>query len=146
MPPTNEKKCECPRGLCCFGKSSTEKCKCPSPPLHTDDWKKEFFERFGANKIWVSPSRDNVETIHEIYFFIASRLEAQRVEEQERALSLIAQATTTAIQDTEKRVRVEIAEKVLDKRVQTLTRDMVSFSRTGFNEFLEDLSDSIRKG
>lgn len=36
------------------------------------EWQKEFFERFGANKIWVTPSRDNVETILEIHSFISS--------------------------------------------------------------------------
>lgn len=35
---------------------------------------KEFFERFGANKIWVTPSRDNVETILEIHSFLRRAL------------------------------------------------------------------------
>ena len=44
------------------------------------DWEIEFFERFGANKIWVTPSRDNVETIFEIENFLREKLK----EEQEK--------------------------------------------------------------
>ena len=39
-----------------------------------EDIDREFFERFGANKIWVSPSRDNVETILEIHSFLRTSL------------------------------------------------------------------------
>ena len=41
---------------------------------NNQEWEKEFFERFGANKIWVTPSRENVETILEIWSFIHSLL------------------------------------------------------------------------
>lgn len=34
-----------------------------------EKWSKEFFERFGANKIWVKPSKENVETILEMWAF-----------------------------------------------------------------------------
>jgi hypothetical protein len=40
-----------------------------------EKWEKEFFERFGANKIWVKPSRDNVETILEIWKFMADEIQ-----------------------------------------------------------------------
>ena len=36
-----------------------------------ESWEKEFFTNFGANKIWVTPSRDNVETILEVHSFIS---------------------------------------------------------------------------
>ena len=40
----------------------------------------EFFERFGANKIWVVPSKENVETILDIHQFILKALASQRKE------------------------------------------------------------------
>ena len=45
-----------------------------------EELNKEFFERFGANKIWVNPSVDNVETILDIWSFIQKAL-SQRDEE-----------------------------------------------------------------
>lgn len=55
----------------------------PCPPSHKipptlneqkgESFEREFFEKFGANKIWVKPSRDNVETIHDIWSFIAAK-------------------------------------------------------------------------
>jgi hypothetical protein len=48
-------------------------------PSSNEDWMIKFYEQFGANKIWVTPSRDNVQTIFEIENFIRQqRLEAQR--------------------------------------------------------------------
>lgn len=46
----------------------------------TDDWTKDFFTRFGANTIWVKPSRENVETILEIHAFVAEQRERAREE------------------------------------------------------------------
>lgn len=37
------------------------------------EMEKMFFEKFGANKIWVAPSKDNVETILEINSFIRNQ-------------------------------------------------------------------------
>jgi len=38
---------------------------------HTDSkWFREFFERFGADKIWVTPSKENVETVLEMWEFL----------------------------------------------------------------------------
>jgi len=57
----------------------TCKCYCGCHPCrHTppkDSWEGEFFERFGANKIWVKPTKENVDTILEIHAFIATHIE-----------------------------------------------------------------------
>ena len=42
------------------------------------EWEKEFFTRFRANTIWVTPSKDNVETILDIHSFISEKLKEQR--------------------------------------------------------------------
>lgn len=39
---------------------------------HSKDWERGFFERFGADKVWVNPSKENVETILEIWEYIRS--------------------------------------------------------------------------
>lgn len=47
---------------------------------------KQFLEQFGADKIWVTPSRDNVETILEIWRFFGQSLHtiAEKAREEER--------------------------------------------------------------
>lgn len=37
---------------------------------NTESWEEEFFNRFGADKIWVKPFKENVETILDIHSFI----------------------------------------------------------------------------
>ena len=41
---------------------------------------REFFEKFGANTIWVVPSKENVETILDIHQFLLKTLKFQREE------------------------------------------------------------------
>ena len=41
-------------------------------------WEREFFETFGADKIWVEPSHENVETILRIWEFIGKEIAAER--------------------------------------------------------------------
>jgi len=41
---------------------------------------REFFEKFGANTIWVVPSKENVETILDIHQFLLKTLKSQREE------------------------------------------------------------------
>ena len=41
---------------------------------------REFFEKFGANTIWVVPSKENVETILDIHQFLLKALKSQREE------------------------------------------------------------------
>jgi len=36
------------------------------------EWKKEFFDKFGADKIWIVPHEDNIKTISDIWAFIVS--------------------------------------------------------------------------
>lgn len=52
-----------------------------------DALEKTFFERFGANIIWVKPSRDNVETILEIWSFLSEII--AELEAYERAVETI---------------------------------------------------------
>ena len=51
-----------------------------------EEFEKEFFERFGANKIWVVPSRDNVETVLDIWQFINKALTTHGQKMYERAM------------------------------------------------------------
>lgn len=57
--------------------------------MQTSNWReekqREFFERFGADKIWVKPSRENVETVHEMWAFM---LEVEK-ESIERAIEVL---------------------------------------------------------
>ncbi len=56
--------------------------------MKDNNWEQEFFTTFGADKIWVTPSKDNVETILDIHFFISRKLKEQReriIEEIEKA-------------------------------------------------------------
>ena len=41
---------------------------------------REFFEKFGANTIWVVPSKENVETILDIHQFLLKTLKSQKEE------------------------------------------------------------------
>lgn len=43
---------------------------------------KEFFEKFGADKIWVKPSKENVETIHKIWELMTEAMHSIRKEAQ----------------------------------------------------------------
>lgn len=43
-------------------------------------WEIEFYTKFGADKIWVKPSKDNVQTIFDIENFISAKLAEQRQE------------------------------------------------------------------
>ncbi len=70
-----EEKCE----YCKAWESETgfgKECKHDDPI--EEKWSKEFFEKFGANKIWVVPSKENVETILDIWSFIENLLEQER--------------------------------------------------------------------
>ena len=49
-----------------------------------EKWVMEFYEKFGANKIWVNPSKENVETIFDIESFI-SKVRQEAKEETEKA-------------------------------------------------------------
>lgn len=53
------------------------------------EWEKEFFERFGANTIWSKPSRENVETILDIWSFFNQKLEEQKQVQKAEIISKI---------------------------------------------------------
>ena len=56
----------------------------PSPIQKAEDWERTFFEKFGANKIWVVPSEDDVQTVLDIWSFIRqTRKEAVAKREEE---------------------------------------------------------------
>lgn len=73
--PLSEKECNCT-----ISPRNVHYKDCPLvAPSSNEDWMIKFYEQFGANKIWVTPSRDNVQTIFEIENFIRQqRLGAQR--------------------------------------------------------------------
>lgn len=62
----------------------------------------EFLERFGADKIWITPSQDNVETILEIWAFIDTALTTIRNETLEEVEQTASKLSTFFDRDTEK--------------------------------------------
>lgn len=63
-----------------------------------EKWEREFFERFGADKIWVKPSEDNVNTILEIWSFFCRSLETARKERDGEWKKVIGEKLDTCLE------------------------------------------------
>ena len=66
---------------------------------------REFFEKFGANTIWVVPSKENVETILDIHQFLLKTLKFQREEIVEKINELKPELTMMSKGNEEDKTR-----------------------------------------
>lgn len=79
-------------------------CKnCPEIKPHLTpvegDWEREFYEKFGADKIWVVPSKENVETVLELWSFIRTHLKEAEERGREEAVAYIESKMPTVCND-----------------------------------------------
>ena len=101
------------------------------------DWRKEFYKKFHPKTIWVVPSDENIETIHEIADFIQELLKEQKKEYDNLyfEISMLRQMIGDGLDDVDK----------IYQKLNELTPLMSDEEKKKMDKHLRDVYPSLYK-